>query len=824
MSFFNRLSTVLVAAALLGPMAPLDARNRKGDKFLADGRIHEEKKEWDAALESYEKALSEDPAELVYQMGAQRSRFQASQKHVENGLKIRAQGQLGEALLEFQKGYAQNPGSQIAAQEIITTQQMIERERKRMEQLGKESAPEERALTPSEEARKQTQDKISRMLPIPELRPLKPNVVDLKMNSQPVKVLFETVGKLVGINVLWDPDYTPPAPGHDKLSVTFENSTLEQALDYLAVVTKSYWKALSPNTIFVTNDNQNKRRDYEEQVTKIFYLQNAVSQQDMTEMVTAIRTVADCQRLFQYQSANAIVAKCEADKIALAEKIINDLDKPRSEVVVDILVIEASSIFNRQLTAALASTGLNVPGNFTPRSGLQVVTQPATTPAATGTTDTTTTPVATTTTGTGGAIPLANLGHLSSADFSTILPSALLQATLSDTKTKVLQAPQLRSVDLQKATLNIGEREPTASGSFQPGIGGVGINPLVNTQFQFIDVGVNLEILPHVHENGDVTMHVHLEISSVTNHVNLGGIDQPVIGQRKIDHDVRLREGEVTLLAGLVNSSSNKIVTGIPGLSSIPLLRRLFTGESINRERDEVMIALIPHIVRRPNITAENLRAVAVGNGTTIHINYAPRQTDATAGAGVAPASVMPGAPAVGAPGAQPPTAGAPPATAPPATAPPDAAPPATAPPETPAGPAARMRFNQTQMDKNVSDNFTLDLLVQGATDLTAAPMQILYDPRILKLNDIVRGDFWASDGQEPVFTKNIQNDTGTAVIQLARKPGSPGVNGNGTLLTLSFQVMGHGTGAVAAPNLTLKNSQGQTIGSGTPQVIVNVK
>ena len=134
------------------------------------------------------------------------------------------------------------------------------------------------------------------------------------------------------------------------------------------------------------------------------------------------------------------------------------------------------------------------------------------------------------------------------------------------------------------------------------------------------------------------------------------------------------------------------------------------------------------------------------------------------------------------------------------------------------------MRFNQTQMDKNVSDNFTLDLLVQGATDLTAAPMQILYDPRILKLNDIVRGDFWASDGQEPVFTKNIQNDTGTAVIQLARKPGSPGVNGNGTLLTLSFQVMGHGTGAVAAPNLTLKNSQGQTIGSGTPQVIVNVK
>ena len=829
MLFFNRLTAVLLTTAMLGPLALLEAHTRKGDRFLAEGRVHEDKKEWDAALDDYEKALSEDPGDAVYQMAAQKARFQAAQAHVENGLTIRNKGLLGEALLEFQKGYALNPGSQVAVQELLITQQMIDRERKRVEQTGKEALPEDRALTPADAARKETREKISRMLPVPELKPLKPYIVDLKLSSQPVKVLFETVGKYAGINVLWDPDYQTSTGGQAqaRLSVSFENSTLEQALDYLAVMTKSFWKPISPNTIFVTNDNANKRRDYEEQVTKIFYLQNAISPQDMTEMVTAIRTVADCQRLFQYSSANAIVAKCEADRIALAEKIINDLDKPRSEVIVDILVIEASTVFNRSLTAAIASTGLNVPANFTPRSGLTI-------PG--GTTDTSGAAAPTANT----AIPLSNLGRIASSDFSTTLPSALLQATLSDTKTKVLQAPQLRSIDNQKAALNIGEREPTASGSFQPGIGGVGINPLVNTQFQFIDVGVNVEILPHVHENGDVSMHVHLEISSVTGHVNLGGIDQPIIGQRKVDHDIRLREGEVSLLGGLSNQQENKQVTGIPGLSAIPLIRRLFTGETTSRQRDDVMLALIPHIVRRPSITAENLAAVAVGNGTATHINYAPRPVAAAtpASASAPPASPAsepnPPTPPVTAP------AGAIPVTAPPATPPQPAAPPATAaqapgapltppataPPEQPppSASAVRVRFNQAQVEKNVSDNFTVGVLVENASDVASAPLQIQFDPKILKLTDIARGGFWASDGQEPTVTKNILNDAGTATVQFVRKPGSPGVSGVGTLITLNFQAIGPGSTIVSVPNLTLRNSQGQAAGTASPQMTVNVK
>src|ERR1022692_1885216 len=682
MYLFNRLTAIVLTAALFGPMLPLEARTKKGDKFLAEGRVHEQKKEWDEALEAYAKALSEDPADIVYEMAETKIHFLAAQSHIDKGLKLRSQGQLGDALVEFQKAYAINPGSVAASQEVRRTTEMIERERKRVEETGKESSAKERAQTEGERAKKETEDRIESILPVPQLRAIDSSPIHLRMTGSS-KLLFETVAKVAGLNVLWDPEYQPQVKAN--IPVEFQNSTLEEALDYLAVVTKSYWKPLSSNTIFNTMDNPNKRRDYEEQVAKVFYLSNVSTPQELQEIVNAVRSVADIQRFFPYNSQNAIIAKGSADQVALAEKILHDLDKPKSEVVVDIIVMEASTVYTRQLTAAIASAGLTVPANFTPRAGLQVVNNPTTTSTTTGTTGTTTgtTGVSTTdttaSTATGTAVPLSNLGHLSSADFSTTIPSALLQAVLSDANTKVLQSPQLRAVDNLKATLKIGDRQPTATGSFGSAIGsvGVGMSPLMNTQFTFVDVGVNVEITPRVHDNGDVSLHVDLDISSVTGHVNLGGIDQPIIGQRKISHDIRMPDGAVQLLGGLTKYQDTKTKTGIPGLGSIPILGRLFSGESVDRERQELMIALIPHVVRRPEYTAENLRGIAVGNQQSVHLSYgrqpgsapvvAPKKENPPANPPVATSNpAMPPAttPAVSAPGM------APPATAPPMGAP----------------------------------------------------------------------------------------------------------------------------------------------------------
>src|ERR1022692_3282571 len=114
----------------------------------------------------------------------------------------------------------------------------------------------------------------------------------------------------------------------------------------------------------------------------------------------------------------------------------------------------------------------------------------------------------------------------------------------SASNTKLIQNPQIRALDGQKATLKIGDRVPVATGSFQPGIGGVGINPLVNTQFQYLDVGVNIDITPHVHANGEVTLKISMDVSAVTGQSNIGGISQPIIGQKKIEHEIRLKDGE----------------------------------------------------------------------------------------------------------------------------------------------------------------------------------------------------------------------------------------------------------------------------------------
>jgi general secretion pathway protein D len=862
MSFFNRLIAVLVCAALAGPLAPLQAKTRKGDKYLAEGRIHEVKKEWDAALESYEQALSEDPAEIEYQIAVDKARFEASQAHVENGIKIRAQGKLGEALLEFQKAYAISPGSVVAGQELQVTQEMIARERKRVEDTGKEAPAEVRALTPTEQVKKEEMEKIDRILPVPELKPLNSTPLTLRMAGQKTKVVFETIARLAGINVVWDPDYQ--APAKDTINVDLNNSTLEDALDYVSVETKSFWKALSPNTIFITNDNQNKRRDYEEQVTKVFYLQNISQPAELQEIVNVVRTACDINRVFPYNAQFALVVRGEADRVELAEKLIHDLDKPKSEVLVDILIMEASSTFSKQVTAAIASTGLNLPISFNPRSSIQVQnnstsssTSTASTTSTTSTTGTTTTTPTTGTTAassatTGTLIPLSSLGHLSSADFATTLPGALLQAALSDAKTKVLQAPQLRAVDNLKATMNIGEREPTASGSFQPGVGGVGINPLVNTQFTYLDVGVNVALVARVHDNNEVSMHITLDISSVTGTVNLGGIPEPIIGQKKIEQDLRMREGEIGLLGGLIQQQDDRTVTGIPGLSSIPLLGRLFSGNSVDHNRDDLMIVLVPHILRRPEITPENIRAIAVGNTTTIQLHYAPKPqvvgaadlvpvgAGATGMPSAAASATPPATAASAAPPAAAPSAGLPPATAPPlppATAPP--LPPAIAPPPTggaapaaaatpasaaPAA-AATVRFSPNPVSTIVDGTLKLSVVIDGGTDVFSAPMQVAFNPKILKLNDVALGDFLSSDGQRPVFAKNIMNDAGQASIALTRTPGVPGVSGpSGTLVTLTFQAVGTGNTAVTLPNMVVRNSQGQPIASGSPQATVTVK
>jgi general secretion pathway protein D len=849
------------------PPVSLVANNRKGDKLWNEARAEEAKGNLDHALQLAEQALAADPSDTGYLLELRRVRFEAGELHVKNGQKLRNAGKISEALAEFEKAYGIDPASDIAMEEIKRTRAMIQRNSNTADNPGAaaRSKEEDKSLTPADLAKKQSQERTDALLPIPELRPFNADLIDLKMNNQKPRIMYETVGKLRGINVLFDPEYDT-AQTIRTASLDLSRTTLDQALDQISIITKSFWKPLSENTIFVTVDNTNKRREYAEQVVKVFYLSNVTAPQEMQEMLTVLRTVVDVQKVFSFASQNALIVRAEADTMALVEKLIADLDKPRSEVIIDVMVMEVNTTHMRNITAAFASTGLTTSAIFAPRPGIttpgiqSATTTTGATTTTTGTTTATTTTPTTTTTGSTTAagsptstnVPLNALSHISSADFSiTSLPGAALEAVLNDSATKVLQAPQIRAVDNAKATLKIGEKVPTASGSFQPGVAGVGVSPLVNTQFTYLDVGVNMEILPKINENNEVSLHIDLDISQVDSYQNLGGISEPEIGQNKETADVRLRDGEVNLIGGIIQKTDTKSTTGIPGLANIPGLGWLFKGVNVENDRNELVIALIPHIVRGPDITESNLRGVAAGNATQIKVTYGPRKQDEKAAAAVqaaAPAAtaVAAAAPArtttpPAAPVAAGPVATAP--TPPPATAPP-LLPPATAPPETvaPVGTApitspavgapalgiARVSFQPATVDTQLSSTITVTVYGENVADMTSAAAQLKYDPRILRINNIVAGDL-PQRGMAPEArtepSKNILNDSGQADMSVSRGLNGGGISGGGGLFTVVFQAVGRGNTNVSVSSLTLTASTGRPIqATAPPPLVVNVK
>jgi len=736
------------AVAALGGVVLLLAGCPKGSQDIKAGRKAEALQDYDTALVHYERALKADPLNTEYKLKATRIRFEAGQYHVRQGQKLRDRGELQLALAEFQKALAIDPASAIADQEIRRTVERIAAGR---------AAAEGGAMPPAPAPESKLMESP------PEMAPLSRAPINLKMTND-ARIVFETVGKLAGLTVIFDPDF----PSR-RISTELTNVTLEQALDIVALQSKAFWKPVTTNIIFVIPEQPQKRKDYEEQVVRTFYLSNTLLPQDLTEIVTGLRQLLDLRRIQQVNSQNAIIVRDTPDKLLLAEKVIRDIDKAKPEVVVQVAVLQARRDRMRDLgiqpdtTAALA---------FTPRSF--------------GTTSSTTTGSTTTP----NTIPLNQLQHLSSADYSVKLPGATATALLTDSTTKIIQNPELRMTDGQSAKLRVGDRVPVATGSFQAGVGvgttgagGAGIvNPLVNTQFQYIDVGVNVDITPRIHPDHEVSLKVKVEVSSVTGRVTIGGIEQPIISQRVIEHDVRLQESEVNILGGLIERTETKSLTGWPGLARIPLLRYFFSGETVENAENEVLIVLIPHIVRLPTIAAANLRSMAAGTESNVQV----RRESEVGG----PKPAAPQAP--------------PPASAPAA--------PAGAAPGTQAPQAARLRFEPQSVTIKPGETTTIGVVVEDVRDLFSIPMLLQYDPAVISVEEVRHGGFLSGGTQEIAIVQRVDKERGQAIISTTRQPNTPGVNGTGTLVGIVIRGVAPGTSSLAVVQVNARDSQQKSI------------
>lgn len=429
-------------------------------------------------------------------------------------------------------------------------------------------------------------------------------------------------------------------------------------------------------------------------------------------------------------------------------------------------------------------------------------------------------------------------------NWAVTLPGYLLQAVMSDSDTRVKQYPQVRATDGQKASLRLGDRYPYATGSFQPGVGAVGVSPLVSTQFQFADVGVNVDVTPRIHSADEVSLQVELEISAIKDRIDVGGLSQPVIGQRKVSHIVRVREGEVTVIGGLMQSTESATRAGVPGLMDIPGIGKWFTSNTKTKTTGDLLVALVPHVVRSPEITSENLRGIASGTDQTWKVNYAshyvvPAETKPAQVPGAAPP--VPGAPKPGSPlvpGQTGPPAvpipglgqAAPSQATPQAPATPDVTPPPN-PEQVPAPAAAppppdapQVRLSPSAATVRMGETVTVLVTTDKVSDLFSAPMRIRYDPNVLKLEDVQGGDFFKRDGQTAVFQQTKVEDAGLVIIQNNRVPGAGGVSGSGALVQLKFKALTVGNSPIFFEELSLRDAQLRPIDVERPKITVTVQ
>lgn len=764
-------SLVLILCLLMAAPS-LPASSRKARQLYEQGRRAEVQKDYDGALQLYEQAEVEDPGDNRYELAVRRMRFVAAQAHVDTGRRLRDdEGLLDEALAHFQRAIEIDPSLTVAAQQYRRTLEMIEK-RRGGPQSGNEADPDSSALELDRESRREL---VEAMRPPAVLRPLSTQPIDIMM-SQQLKVVYETIGKLAGVNVLFDPDFADK-----RVDISIQDATLTEALDYTALITQTYWKPITDNAIFVTNDTTAKRRDFEEKIVKTIYLNNVATPQELQEIVTAIRGLTDIRRMFPVTSMNALVVRGSRSELALVDKLVNDIDKARPEVVIDVLVLEVSRSRSRELgisPTAGGTPGLSVPVLFT--GGAAPADGDEDTPAAT--------------------IPLSRIGNVGTSDWVTTLPGAQLTALFSSSDSNLLQSPRIRATDNQQASLRIGERIPIATGSFQPGIGGVGANALVNTQFNFEEVGVNIDILPKVHNDREISMHLSVEVSNVRDFQNLGGIEQPIISQKTIEHDIRLEEGEASILGGLNQENVFTTKSGIPFLGEIPILGRLFSVKKVDTAQNEILIVIIPHIVRLPTIDESNLLEIASGTEQVFQVGFREQSNGESAlpapGSPILPGepTVTPTAPATPTPAAPrpdaPATPGAPQATTP--TTP--AEQPAEQPAATAPAAAARLLFEPGQVAVGAGEEITVGVLADGVTDLFGSPLRIAFDPAVVNIVEITRGDFLAGpERTDLIFSRNIRNQVGQAAVNISRFPGTGGATGRGELIQIRLRGVASG-------------------------------
>jgi general secretion pathway protein D len=397
----------------------------------------------------------------------------------------------------------------------------------------------------------------------------------LTFRDAPSRDVFTALARFANINITFDPQFRD-----SPVTIDLRETTLETALQALTAATRSFYRITGPRFITVVPDTPAKRQEYEEEIVRTFPLSNA----DLKETVDLLRIVIDARRLAPVTATNTIAIKDTPARVAAAGKLIAAIDKARPEVVIDVELLEIDRTRLKEY-------------------GLQI---------ASPTADSSTGP-----TGINGQVDvnrqnltLRDVRNLTQSDvFLTNVPALYYRLLKQDTNTRILANPQLRTSEGMPAQARFGERVPVPVTTFSPiATGGISQQPI--TSFNYENIGVNIDITPRTHHDDEVSLALKLEVSSISG-AGFGGL--PTFGNRYVSTVIRLHDGETNLLAGLIRDDERRVLSGIVGLSDLPLVGRLFAHNRKENLETDIVLTLTPRIVRVLDLSEDDLRPFRVG-------------------------------------------------------------------------------------------------------------------------------------------------------------------------------------------------------------------
>jgi len=785
-----RIAAIVVVALVAAGCAAGSGAFKRADSLARLG-------DWDAAVEQYRKAIQEDPDNVQYKISYERAMLSAAGIHIDAARLAEARGQLDEALREFRRASEFDPSNRALASKVLDLERKI-----------RDQIEASRPRPSAQQLRNQ-----ARAGAAPPLFNFDSIVQPIRFQQASLRDIFNFIGEATQINITYDSTY------QDRVyTVNLQEVTLEQALQQIVSANGLFYKVMNPKTIMIIPDNAQKRAQYEEQVIVSFPLSYIDSQELAQTINQVIRPVGQAlaPAVTSNKGSNTVTIRATTAMMGIIERMIETLDKPRAEVVVDVQILEVSRTRAKQYGLDLGNYAINIA--FSPEVDPRIIAGGGNNTTENGATL--------------NPRPF-NLNTItrgvSTSDFYLAVPSAVVRFLETDSETKVIAKPQLRGAEGSDLKLNLGEDIPVPSTTFTPlAQGGANFNPL--TSFTYRPVGVTVQMTPRVTIEGDIQLKLMIESSNLGAGIVIAGQELPSFGSRKVETDLRLREGESTLLAGLLQEQQRRQLSGIPWVMHLPVVKQPLTNNDQSIQQSDVVMLLTPRIVRSREFTANDLGPIYIGTQSNLGLSGPPPLIGQALPAAAEPAQggAAPGQAPAGAPAAGPAAPAAPPATAPPLAPPaapqipanPPAAPQTGAASPVPVPPAGAPVPGPTAVSAGQivmsvpgpefrlgGGPYLVPVSITGASQLSGITLTVTYNPAVVRLVNVQEGSFMRAGGVGASFSQQPDPVAGRVDIAIVRRGDVTGVAGTGLLAGLLFESVASGpanlavTGSASGPN-----------------------